>query len=280
MLGDRDIQNIMAGGRHESQIEGLNEEIQSKNIVSFSYTGTDFYVGAKREKNKVKIICNGGGKYNRRDGSLFSIVYETEDDSIFPLLQQVIDENHETRGNGHCVHVDGLPGGIGDRLEVEYESGEKIYKSSNQFQTVMFESSKKFYELFHEFVLKEGYDFTTAGSNVKLFDDADYEYLQGTWKGTSFGREIVVTFTGNKVTITVDETITDENVEYTIFQGSVVSNQLIEGKEKAESYHDYELFKGVSTFSKKNWFTMTGYHLGDSYSSFDLHNFDKKKEEE
>ena len=264
------------GGRHESQMEGYTEDIKSKDIVSFSYVGTDFSVLAKKDNGKVIISCNGGGKYNKRDGSLYGIRYETDDDSIFKSLQQVIDDNHETRGNGHCVHVDGLPGGIGDILNVEYASGEKIYKSSNQSQTVSFESSKKFNDIFHEFVLKDGYDYTTAGSNVKLFDDADIDYVQGTWKGTHFGDEIEVTFNNDHVTIKVNGKVTDDNVEFIIKDGSIRQNILKEGKDGSSEY-DYEEFVGANSFAKKNWFTMTAYFYETGYSTCDIHNFDKEK---
>ena len=46
----------------------------------------------------------------------------------------------------------------------------------------------------NNFVKKYGYDFTSEGSNVKLFDDPDEEYVQGTWKGKHFGDDIEVTF--------------------------------------------------------------------------------------
>lgn len=43
--------NIYDGGRHESQIEECSENIKSKNIISFSYVGTDYVVSAKKEDN-------------------------------------------------------------------------------------------------------------------------------------------------------------------------------------------------------------------------------------
>ena len=272
--------DAMCGGRNESQMEGYTEDIKSKDIITFSYVGTDFSVFAKKENNKITISCNGGGKYDKRDGSLYGIRYETEDDSIFKQLQEVIDENHETRGNGHCIYVNGLPGGIGDILNVEYASGEKIYKSSNQSQTVSFESSKKFNEIFHQFIVKDGYEYNTEGSNVKLFDDADEEYLQGTWKGTHFGNEVEVTFNKNLVTISVDGKITDENVEYIIFRGFVKKNKLKEDVDEPKKEYDYEEFNGADAFAKKNWFTLTGYFHEYGSSSCDLHNFDKEKPEE
>ena len=76
---------------------------------------------------------------------------------------------------------------------------------------------------------------------------------------------------------TVNGEVTDDNVEYTIFEGSVIPNKLKDGIEKAESPYDYEYFNGVSKLAKKNYFTMVGYFLQDSYSTCDFHNFDKEK---
>ena len=273
--------DLYGGGRQEGQMDGYSTEIKSKDIIMFSYVGSDFSVLAKRVDDGVHISCNGGGKYNRRDGSLYSIVYDTKDDSIFKSLQDVIDQYQETRGNGYCVYVAGLPAGIGDILNVEYASGEKIYKSSNQNPTVSYDAVQAFHSIFHDFVVKDGYDFNTAGSNVKLFDDADEEFLQGTWKGTHFGREVVATFTGKNVTISVDGEVTDDNVPYTIFQGSVKKDQLKEGKQSAEQAYDYEDFQGITSLSKHNWFTLDAYfYQNGSSSSCNLHNFDKEKPKE
>ena len=269
--------NAICGEKHVTQLEGYSENINSKDIIKFSYSKDCFFASAAKRDEKVEIICNGGGKYNRRDGSLFGIKYETNDDSIFKKLQEVIDNNNETRGNGHCVTVDGLPSGLGDTLDIEYSSGKKIYKHSNQSPTVSFETSDKIYEIFHELVKKDGYDFNTEGSNVKLFDDADYEYVQGTWKGKHFGSEVEVTFTGNNVTISIDGKVTDDSKEYTIYQGNIVLNKLKENVDVPKDYHDYEYFNGISTMSKKNYFTMTAYFMSESYSTCDLMNYDKEK---
>ena len=270
----------VCGGRHESVMEGCPKEIKSKEIVSFFYAKDgDYCVSAKKKNGKVHITCNGGGKYNRRDGSLFGIKLEIDDDSVFKKIQEIIDKNNDIAENGRCTHVDGLPGGIGGSIDVVYESGEKLYKISNQSPVVSDESTKEYYDLFHELVKKEGLDFTTEGSNVKLFDDATEEYVQGTWKGTHFGREVEATFTDNKVSIKVDGEYTDKDIEYVIFQGTVSPNKLKEGKTEATDYHDYEYFEGVSCFMKKNYFTMTAYFMKESYSTCDMHNFDKKKPE-
>lgn len=266
---------FMCGGRHESHMEGLVDEIKSKDIVSFMYSG-EFYLGANKENGIVHIYTMGGGKYNKRDGSYFIVKYDTEDDSIFNKLQEVIDKYQVSRNNGYCLHVDGLPGGIGDNIDVKYSSNERIYKISNQAPTISQEAAKEFYDIFHEYVKKEGFDFTSEGSNVQLFDDADEEYLQGTWKGKHFGYDIEVTFKDNKVTIKVDDKVVEENTEYIIKDGFVQKNKLLEGKDGSTKY-DYEDFEGVNSFAKKNWFTMTAYFTKESYSTCDLMNFDKEK---
>ena len=282
MFGAINIQDTMAGGRHESHLEGYSEEIKSKSIISFSYSGRYFGICAKKNGKKVEIHASGGGRYNVRDGSYFIIRYDTEDDSIFKELQDVIDKYNEVKGNGYCLTVDGLPSGIGDIFNVEYESGEKIYKYSNQYCTVGDEAANEFYEIFHKYVKKEGYDFNSAGSNVKLFDDADKEYVQGTWKGKHFGRELVVTFDGDYVTIVKDGKTIINKEKYTIFEGAIKPDKLKEGKEKAESSYDYEDFDDTMTsMKKKNWFTMVAYFCREgAYSTCELMNFDKEKPKE
>ena len=304
-----DERNIACGARHESQMEGYSDVIESKDITMFSFngggghagvfgmgmfmgmamgmangmapkvfTGGSFYAGLN-ENNKV-VFSASGGNSNRRDGTRYIVKFECDDTSIFKELQEAVDKYDVTKGNGHCVHVDGLPSGLGDLLSIEYASGEKVYKTSNQTPTISPDASYAIYDIFHRYAQKHGFDFNTAGSNVQLYDDADEEYLQGTWKGERFGRKIEVIIEGNHITIKEDDKVTDDNVEYTIFEGSVVTNKLKEGKDKASSDHDYEFFNGVSMFKKKNYFTITGYFLKESYSTCDLHNFDKKKPED
>ena len=272
------IPEACCGGRHESQLEGYSDDIKSKDIIKFEYAGTEAYVYAEIEDDKLLVVARGGDS-THRNGKYFKIRLETEDFSLLKDLQKVVDKHSISRANGHCVHVDGLPSGIGDRLSVEYKSGEKIYKESNQSLTISFDAADAIYDTFKKYVQKHGLDFTSAGSNQQLYDDADEEYLQGTWNGKHFGREISVTIDKKHITIKVDGKVTDDE-DYVIYEGSVVSSRLKEGKTNPTSYYDYEFFNGVSTLKKKNWFTMTGYFLGDSYSTCDLMNFDKEKPKE
>jgi uncharacterized protein YxjI len=278
--GAIDPSQMGCGGRHESQLEGYTDEIKSKDINSFDYGGTKAGLYAAKKDGKVLVTATGGGDTRRREGKYFRIKLETDDYSIFNDLQEVVDKYEISRGNGYCVHVDGLPSGIGDRVHIEYESGEKIYKVSNQSLTISFDAADAIYDTFLKYVRKHGCDFTSAGSNQQLYDDADMEYVQGTWKGTHFGREVVATFDKDHITITIDGKVTDDNVPFIIFDGCVTSSNLQEGKTEAYDENDYDYLNGVSHFRKKNWFTMTAYFMQDSYSTCDMHNFDKKKPED
>lgn len=267
------------GAKHEGKLEECNDTINSKEIESFYYAGRGYSLTAKKEEGKLIVVATGGTPSGRRDGTYFRIKLENEDFSILKTLQEIIEKYNVSSNNGYCLHVDGLPSGIGDQIHVEYESKEKIYKISNQHNIVSDEAAKEFYDTFHEYVKKYNLDFTSEGSNLQLYDDADVEYLQGTWNGKHFGKEISVTFEKNNVKIYVDGKLTDDT-EYTIIDGDVVKNQLKEGKTKAETYFDYEYFNALSIFKKKNYFTMIAYFMHESYSTCELMNFNKEKPKE
>ena len=129
-----------------------------------------------------------------------------------------------------------------------------------------YEAAKLIYDAFHEEALKNGLDFNTKGSNVKLYDDADEEFLQGTWKGTHFGREILAEFEGNRVKIYVDGKLTDDT-EYIIFEGAVRPNRLKEGVTEPQSNHDYVEFEGCSCIRKMDEISLTAYFMKESYST-------------
>ena len=273
------LEDAVCGARHEGYLEGYSEDIKSKDITSFEYAGNNYYLFCEKNDDKLKISCRGGYS-NRRDGKYFIIRLEESDLSLLSDLQKDILKYNVSKNNGYCLTVDGLPAGLGDRIEIKYDSGESIYKNSNQAPTISEEASSAFYEDFHKYVKKYDLDFNSEGSNVELYDDADIDYVQGTWNGKHFGRDVSVTFNKNHVTISIDGKITDKEVEYTIYEGSIRKNELEEGKEKAESKNDYKEFEGVSCFAKKNWFTMTAYFMKESYSTCDLMNFEKEKPKE
>lgn len=261
MVADTEVE--ITGGKHEGRIEDCKEKIESTNILSFyytcgdycSHTGYGFSFTCKLEDNKLHITSNGGN-YNKRDGSLFRLNYSTDDLDFLNRLNDLIVKYQLSLNNGSTTHVDGLPAGIGDNIHVEYDSGEKIYKYSNQEPTISNEARVAIYDIFHELAISNGYDFNSKKSNVILYDDATVEFLQGSWKGTHFGDTILVEFIDNNIKIFVNDKLSDDT-KYIICEGSI----------KEETNKE---FSGISSIRKKNEILLTAYFVGNSYSTCDL----------
>lgn len=256
------------GGRHEFMLEGYKYSIESDDLVSFSFSDKNVSVSCKIEDGKLSISSSGGNT-SRRDGTRFILRYSTDDLSILAKLNKIIKDYNMAQRNGYSCTVDGLPGGCGDSISAEYASGEKLYLYSNQLPTVQHEAAKLIYDTFHEEAIKNGLDFNSKGSNVRLYDDADEEFLQGTWKGKHFGSEIIAEFTGGHVKISVDGKLTDDT-DYIIYEGNIRTNRLAEGKTEAKSEHDYAEFEGCSCIRKKNKICLVAYFMKESYSTCDL----------
>ena len=159
----------------------------------------------------------------------------------------------------------------GDELHVKFASGEAILKSSNQTKTISQEAIQEIYNLFRTTAIKSSYDFTTDKSTRPIYDDADEQFLQGTWTGRHFGKDCTVIFTGSHVLIYYNHQLTDDT-GYVIINGSIQPDKLRSkpiGKRKEDSY---EHFRGIPFLRKKNSFTLTGYMTNNnSYSTVDLY---------
>lgn len=264
MLGMMDA----CGARHESHLEGYNEVIKSTNITSFSYSCAKYGVSCKLEDKQVQISSTGGN-YQRRDGTLFKLNYLSDNLDFLNKVNDLISKYNLSKNNGYCVHVDGLPGGLDGTLNVEYDSGEKIYRYSNQSPIIMDEAEQAIYDLFHEEALNNNLDFNSEKSNVQLYDDATVEFLQGTWKGTHFGREILVEIKDKNIKIYVDGKKTDD-CTYIIYQGNIRQDKLKEENPKEINEYSYLEFNGLSCLRKKNKILLTAYFMKDGYSTCDL----------
>jgi len=271
------ITSELPGGLNESKLPGYSETIKSTEIISFDYSGhldhdqTSFYVSAHlTDTNSVHIISSGGN-HRERDNSAFYLEYDIRDDTFFPALLNIINKNKMSSDNGHTIHVNGLPEGYGDELHVKFASGEAILKSSNQTKTISQEAIQEIYNLFRTTAIKSSYDFTTDKSTRPIYDDADEQFLQGTWTGRHFGKDCTVIFTGSHVLIYYNHQLTDDT-GYVIINGSIQPDKLRSkpiGKRKEDSY---EHFRGIPFLRKKNSFTLTGYMTNNnSYSTVDLY---------
>ena len=260
--------DICGGVVTDKILEGYNEKIESQDITLFQYDNGDFHLKANLEDNKLHIEARGGNG-RERDGTYFKLDYITDDTKLMQELNKIIVENEISKNNGYAHEVAGLPAGLGDTITVEYLSGEKIFKYSNQFPTVPEEVGLKFYEAFHKNALENDYDFTTEGSNVIVYDDPTEEYLQGAWNGTHFGTKIRVEFSSNNIKIYCDDKLTDDT-EYTIVCGNIRPNKVKENVTDVKNQYDYEEFNGCSSLGKKNEILLVAYFTKESYSTCEL----------
>lgn len=268
-LKEVDNVDLIDGGVVKDHIlKGYSEDIKSREIVSFEYIGGEFSASCKLDGDTLHVKSRGGDSSNR-DGSFFILDYEAKNNDILEKLQDVVSKYDISKNNGYEHETAGLPPGLGDSISVLYKSGEKIWKYSNQFPTISSEAAKAIYELFHECAKENSYDFTSAGSNVLLYDDATEDYLQGTWKGKHFGKEYKVIFSKDNVKIYEDNILTDD-VNYIIIDGNIVVNKPKDEAHTPKDRYDYEEFNVISTMSKKNDFTIVAYFLKDGYSTCDL----------
>lgn len=266
--GDDTVMEVDGGVVKNHRLKGYNEKINSTEIISFEYIGSSFSVSCELNGDILHVKSKGGNS-TERDGTYFVLDYDSKSHDILNKLQDVIVKYKINKNNGYEYEVAGLPSGLGDTISVLYKSNEKIWKYSNQSPTISDEAVKEIYDIFHECALDNSYDFTSAGSNVLLYDDATKDYLQGTWKGSHFGKKYTIIFAGDNVKIYEDDKLTDDT-NYVIIDGSVVSCELKDGVQLANTRHDYKEFSVISTISKKNSFTIVAYFMKDGYSTCDL----------
>lgn len=243
------------GGSREYIMKGYNDVIKSNKIVYFHYDNYYYNFKCKLKDGKLRIKCNGGD-YSARNNSCFKLDYEVTNLDCLKELQSIVEKYKISDKNGFYHHTDGLPCDCGDLIEIKYESGEKIYKESNQSPMISEKCFKEIYNIFLKLAKANDLDFTTSGSNGQIYDDATKEYLQGSWVGKHFGQHIRVTFDKDTITIDVENKTTD-HTEYVIVKGKV--------KPK-----DGEIFNGVDYFIKKNKILLTGYFTQESYSTVEL----------
>lgn len=274
----------MCGGKREYYVTGLKDKIESKDISEFSYTTqllgfmfhvdengnrkslTDFgiqheifSVSMKLQEDGTYLVeSSGSSRYAARDGKKFILKYAVSDASMAKKLQKIIDEHSLSKNNGHVLKVSGLPSGDGDILSVKYSSDESIYKQDNQSSVVSLEAAAAIYNVFRTNAREKGFDFSTEGSNVAVYDDATVDMLQGTWKGTHFGVECVAIIEATHIKIYYGGVLTDDT-EYVIKDGTVLSN-------KTDGQH-YQPFNGITSLSKSNSFTLSAHVYRDKASS-------------
>ena len=268
LKGGEVMPEVDGGVVKDGRIPGYEEVIKSKEIVKFEYYNGEFSVSCELKDNVLNVKSKGGNR-SQRDGTYFILDYNAKDNTLLDKLQSIIDKYNLSKNNGYTHEVAGLPEGCGDRISVRYKSGENIWKSNNQAPTMSEEATKEIYNAFHECAKDNNLDFNSKGSNVLLYDDADIDYLQGTWIGKHFGKEYKVVFENNHVKIYEENKLTDDT-NYIIIEGDVITDKVKDGITEPKDRFDYEEFKTISIMKKKNDFTIVAYFMKESYSTCDL----------
>ena len=264
----KEEQYELPGQKTDKYLEGYNENIKSNNIVSFIYNNPDYYVECKLDNDILHIISRGETA-SKRDGSAFRLDYEVTDKSFLNTLQKIVQDYNISKNNGHDIHVNGLPAGLGDYIIITYDTEEKIYKSSNQSLMLNKEEINAIYDAFHKLAIDNNYDFTTEKSNQEIYNDATVEFLQGKWKGTHFGDEYIIEFNEKNIKIYKNNKLIDDT-EYVIINGDIKRKKLRRKVAEPKDEYDYEEFTDISSIRKKNDIFLVAYFTKESYSTMEL----------
>lgn len=144
----------MCGGSVENRVAGLSETIKSDEIVSlgiscnfsivigeFKYRYVSLYA-VRMKDDKTYIFFT----LDRNNESVYAIT----DFNILEKLQLLVREYNLSRNNGYSHYVNGLPDNFGGTININYASGERIYRSDNQSSVISPEATDKMAELFIE----------------------------------------------------------------------------------------------------------------------------------
>ena len=219
----------------EGRKDGYNEEIKSKNIISFSYSNSDYKLSCELKDDGLHITING------------KIDYITNDKTILTELQNIVDKYKLYINNGYEKEVTGLPKGYGDTLSIIYDSDEKIWKYSNQIRLIDDKVVNEFYELFHKNALDNGYDFDKSDSTD---EEISKEYLKGIWEGKCSNNNYKIDLTNVYVKIYQNDVLTDSHI-YKVVNNVVVKFKIKSYKNKIDDYNNYESFRDIANFRKE-----------------------------
>ena len=86
---------------------------------------------------ELKAVLEDGtvqGSYESYAGSEGKKEIFVAEADFMESLQKIVKNHNLVQNNGHVYKVSGLPDQFGALLEIEYESGERIYASNNFIQ--------------------------------------------------------------------------------------------------------------------------------------------------
>lgn len=145
------------GERHVSRGRLSKKTIQSDTIIRFEYTRGTYcdFLAERTEKGTVHVKIGMMEPYEAQVKR--AIDYESTDLSLLTNLEKVIREHKLSRENGCTVVVDGLPPGYGERLKVEYDTGEELFTHSNEAYIFSDEIADAFCRTFQDHAKAHGF---------------------------------------------------------------------------------------------------------------------------
>ena len=75
--GGNNVDVIDGGVTKRGRLQGYEEIIKSKNIITFDYNNPNYHLECKKDNNVINITATGGYS-NERDGRYFKLNYNTK----------------------------------------------------------------------------------------------------------------------------------------------------------------------------------------------------------
>lgn len=159
------------GERHISRGRFSKKTIQSDTITKFEYTrGMEYdFLAERTEEGTVHVKIITMEPYDLHADP--AIDYESTDLSLLTNLEKVIREHELIRENGYTVVVDGLPPGYGERLKVEYDTGEELFTRSNESYLFSDEIADGFSKAFQDHARANGHPFEEHRNAEEEWED-------------------------------------------------------------------------------------------------------------
>ena len=159
------------GEKHISRGRFSKKTIQSDTITKFEYTrGMEYdFLAERTEEGTVHVKIITMEPYDLHADP--AIDYESTDLSLLTNLEKVIREHELIRENGYTVVVDGLPPGYGERLKVEYDTGEELFTRSNESYLFSDEIADGFSKAFQDHARANGHPFEEHRNAEEEWED-------------------------------------------------------------------------------------------------------------
>lgn len=157
-------EELVCGGSTTTYIKDAPQVIKSDKMVYFSVStklhnvedsdGNNvgfihaFAVLTSKNESFVYLVKNEG--YGRRDNTFED--YALIKENIFPELVEIVNKHNLVKNNGRVHRTQGLPENFGGTVEIEYESGEKIYIEDNQSPFISSDTGEDIIKSFEKFL--------------------------------------------------------------------------------------------------------------------------------